>query len=263
MMKRLKDRVYIVSGAAGGIGAAVCCAIADEGGNVILTDLDSSRLESVAVEVSAKGGQGLVIAADARDAEAGKRLADQAISRFGRLDGGVLCAGVIKFRSIIEVDPAQWDRTIAINLRGAYFMTQAIGRAMIARGNKGSIVTVSSTSSTGARPDCSDYGVSKAGVNHMTRSFALQLGPAGIRVNAVAPGVIVTEMSRQVDRERGALRGKKPGELLAEYPQEIPLRRNGTPEDIAGPVVFLLSDESAYLTGEVILVDGGFKLNHN
>jgi 3-oxoacyl-[acyl-carrier protein] reductase len=123
-------------------------------------------------------------------------------------------------------------------------------------------VLISSTSGTGARPDCSDYGISKAGINHMTRSFALELGPFGIRVNAIAPGVIVTEMAHQVDRERGAMRGKKPGELFTEYAREVPLRRTGSPEDVAGPIVFLLSDESQYVTGEVILVDGGFKLNH-
>ncbi len=262
-MQRLKDRVYIISGAAGGIGAAVSRCIAAEGGHVVLTDLHAERLELTAAQVRDTGGQAMAIVADATDTDSGRRLVDEAISRFGRLDGCVLCAGVIKLRSIMDIDTAQWERTVAINLRGAFFMVQAVGRAMIGRGFKGSIVTISSTSGTGARPDCSDYGISKAGVNHMTRSFALQLGPSGIRVNAIAPGVTVTEMFHQVDRERGALRGKNPGELTTEYARQIPLGRTAVPEDIAGPVIFLLSDESSYLTGEVILVDGGFKLNHN
>jgi NAD(P)-dependent dehydrogenase (short-subunit alcohol dehydrogenase family) len=262
-MQRLKDRVYIVTGAAGGIGAAVCRCIAAEGGHVVLTDQHPERLEATARRVRDAGVQALPVTADVLDAASAPRVVNEALSRFDRLDGGVMCAGVIKLRSIMDIDPVQWDRTIGINLRGAFFLTQAVARAMIERGCKGSIVTISSTSGTGARPDCADYGISKAGINSMTRSFALQLGPSGIRVNAVAPGVTETEMFHQVDRERGALRGKKPGELTTDYAREIPLRRTAAPEDIARPIIFLLSDESAYLTGEVILVDGGFKLNHN
>jgi 3-oxoacyl-[acyl-carrier protein] reductase len=262
-VKRLSDRVYIVSGAAGGIGLATCRSIAAEGGHVVLTDLPGERLEKAAAQVrEIGGGQAVAMGADVSDVSSLAKLAEEAASHFGRLDGCVACAGVIKFRSIMDVDAAQWERTMAVNLRGAFFLAQAAGRVMTARKQRGSIVLISSTSGTGARPDCSDYGVSKAGINHMTRSFALELGPAGIRVNAIAPGIIVTEMTHQVDRERGAIRGKKPGELLTEYAGEVPLRRNGTPEDVAGPIVFLLSDESEYVTGEVILVDGGFKLNH-
>jgi 3-oxoacyl-[acyl-carrier protein] reductase len=262
MTGRLQDNVYVVTGAAGGIGAGVARRLATDGANLVLADTRAEALQAVARAVRDAGRDASAVACDLTDASATKNLAEHALAKFGRLDGCVPCAGIIRLKPVRAIDPQQWDAVMNVNLRGAFFTVQAIGNAMIARGCKGSIVTVSSSSSFGPRPNSADYGVSKAGINHLTRTFALDLAAHGIRVNAVSPGVIDVGMFQQVDRERGALLGMQPGELTKKYVTEIPLARTGTADDVASVVAFLLSDESSYVTGQNITIDGGFLLNH-
>lgn len=249
-MTGLEGKVYAVTGAGRGIGAAVARRLLAAGAaGVVAADLappaEADRLAPLALDVTAPGaGEQLVAAADAA---------------FGRIDGLVTCAGVITMAPILALDPATFDRTLAVNLRACFFNVQAVARALVARGQGGAIVTFSSTSAHGARPGNADYGISKIGVDHLTRSFALALAPHRIRVNAVSPGPVDTAMFDTVAEGRG--RGAGGAEAVrAATLAALPLGRFGTPEDIAGVVAFLLSDEAGFVTGQILGADGGWPL---
>lgn len=257
----MRDRAYVISGAAGGLGAEVASRLSRAGARLLLTDHPNADLEKVRKSLGKKAPHVVLQPGDVTDAALGEQLARTAYDAFGRLDGGVACAGVIFFSPVLELPPEHWDTTMAVNLRGTFFFMQGIARTMRERGAKaGSIVAVSATSANGPRPNNADYGASKIAVEHITRTFALDLAAYGIRVNAVSPGVIPTPMWRKVDRERGAMFGMKEGELTRAMVDKIPLGRIGTTQDIAAAVHYFLSDESSFATGQVLTVDGGFNL---
>jgi len=262
MPTRFQNKVFIIIGAAGGIGRALASCLAAEGACLVLSDLSQDALQSVVTELAPANNGVEIVACDVTEITLGKRLTDLALTRFGRIDGFSALAGVIKFTPLQEVKPAQWDCTLDINLRSVFFSMQAIGQAMIERHCGGSMVMMSSTSGDGPRPGNVDYGVSKAGINYITKTFALEFARKGIRVNAVSPGVINTPMWRQVDRDRGSLLGLAPGQLTQKMEEEIPMGRPGSPEEVVALIAFLLSEESSYITGQTITIDGGFKLNH-
>ncbi|MEO6847480.1 MAG: SDR family NAD(P)-dependent oxidoreductase [Chthoniobacterales bacterium] len=261
-MNRFDGKVIVITGAAGGLGKALALLIAREGGMLLLSDRSEDSLKEIEVEISKFALSPHLFVANACDEDFGKALTEVALKKFGRIDGFVPCAGMIRFSALSEITPAQWDDTMNLNLRSTFFSLQCVSQVMIAEGKGGSIVTISSTSGNGPRPNNADYGVSKAGINHLTRTFALELASHGIRVNAVSPGVIETAMWRQVDRERGTLLGLPAGQLSQKMAKEIPLGRIGRPEEVADLIAFLLSDQATYITGQIITIDGGFELNH-
>jgi NAD(P)-dependent dehydrogenase (short-subunit alcohol dehydrogenase family) len=262
MPPRFQNKVFIIIGAAGGIGRALAGCLAAEGASLVLSDLNRDALQAIVTELAPTNNGVEIVPCDVTEITLGKQLADLALARFGRIDGFSALAGVIKFTPLQKVEPAQWDSVLDINLRSVFFSMQAIGQAMIERHCGGSMVMMSSTGGDGPRPWNVDYGVSKAGINYITKTFALEFARKGIRVNAVSPGVIDTPMWRQVDRERGSVLGLAPGELIQKMKEEIPMGRIGTPKETAALIAFLLSEESSYITGQTITIDGGFKLNH-
>lgn len=261
---RLKGKVIVINGAGGGMGRGLARRVALEGAALVVSDINSAALDLLSAELRELKARHELVVVDARSDTSGQELAKVAIQHFGRIDGFVPFAGIIRFTEVTKLLPAQWDEVINLNLRSTFFTVQAVANAMAAQpGGGGSVVLISSTSGDGPRPNNADYGISKAGINHLTRTFALQYAPNGLRFNAVAPGVIATSMWRKVDQERGAILGLKPGGLTQKMEAEIPLGRVGYPEDVAAVIAFLLSSDAAYVTGQIITIDGGYKLNHS
>ena len=242
-------KVYIVTGAARGIGQAVAARLLEEGAAGILA-VDRDRPEAPGPDP---------LALDVTDPDAGARMVAEATARFGRLDGIVTCAGIITMAPILELDPATFDRTLAVNLKATFFNVQAVARALVAAGGGGAIVTFSSTSAHGARPGNADYGISKIGVDHLTRSFALALAPHGIRVNAVSPGPVDTPMFDRVNEGRGRQAGGADAARAATL-AALPMGRFAAPDDIARVAGFLLSDAAGFVTGQIVGADGGWPL---
>lgn len=240
-----------ITGATGGIGSAVCKLLAEQGWRLAVSDINASRVEELCAEWKAGGFEALPLPLDVSDEEAVRRAAETIERTYGRLDALVNGAGISPKGPqgrvpADETDPAEWRRVLDVNLNGAFYCSQAAVRMMKKRGS-GRIVNLSSQAGrsysaiTGVH-----YAVSKAGLLALTRQMAGELGPYGIRVNAVAPGRIDTPMIRNV-----------PEEVNRRIAEQIPLRRLGAPEEVASVIGFLLSDASSYITGAVIDINGG------
>ncbi len=239
----------LVTGAASGIGFATARSILAAGGTPVLSDRNTAELDDARARLAA--GRAIDCAAgDLTDAEA---IAD-VVAAAGRLDGLVNCAGVYPVTPILEMPVDEWDHVLGINLRAPFLMSQAVARAMIGVGKPGAIVNISSTASILARPGIAHYGASKAGLNQLTRVLAVELAPHDIRVNAILPGVIKTA-TVMASLTTPAAQAEMDAKLA-----RIPMRRLGTPEEIAELAVFLLSDASSYSTGGLFTADGGFSL---
>lgn len=248
---RFRDRVALITGGGRGIGAATAQLLARQGAAVAVTDVDAGPAEEIAAGIRAEGGRALATACDVTDRAQVEAAVAQAVAEFGRLDILVTCAGIIRDNLIHKLTDDDWDEVINTHLKGTFLAVQAAQRHMVAR-RYGKIVLLSSTSALGNRGQA-NYAAAKAGIQGLARTLAIELGPFGINVNAVAPGFIETRMTRAV-AERLGVDYEQLKQVVA---AEIPLGRVGRPDDVANVIAFLCSDEAAYVSGQTIYVAGG------
>jgi len=248
-MSRLEDRVAIVTGAAQGIGYAIASRLVDEGARVVVCDLDPTRLRDAAHRLDASGKRVIGRVGDVSEKTTAVALVDTAVESFGAVDILVNNAGVTHAAEFLDLDEADFDRVLAINLKSMFLCGQAVARRMVAQGKGGAIVNLSSVNAVLAIPNQVPYCVSKGGIAQLTKVMALSLAPHGIRVNAIGPGTIATEMAKK------AVLGSE--EAKRRILSRTPLGRLGEPEEIASVAAFLASDDASYLTGQTIYPDGG------
>ncbi len=239
----LAGRVCIVTGGAQGIGEACIRRFASEDARLVIADIDDTRGHALATELG-----GLYVHCDVGDKTQVDALVAQAIAAFGQIDVLVNNAGIFKAADFLEVTEADFDAVLRINLKGSFLVGQAVAREMAKLG-KGSIINMSSVNGVLTIPTIASYNVSKGGINQLTRVMALALAEKGIRVNAVAPGTIATELAAKAVLTSD--------EAKAKIMSRTPMKRLGEPSEIADTVAYLASDAASYITGEIIVVDGG------
>ncbi len=246
---RFEDRVMLVTGASSGIGRACALALGAEGARVVAAGRRQQRLDHVVSEIARAGGQAVAVTGDVCDEKVGREWIRTAVDRFGGLDGLINSAGVIGSGGLAETEPAEWDRMMDTNLRSVFLLTRAAAPELIRR--KGSVVNLSSVAGFRPYAPILAYCVSKAGVEMLTRCAALDLAPHGVRVNAVCPGVVVTELHTVSN-------------AVPDYPAFLersksthPIGRVGSPEEVAALSLYLLSDQAGWITGACYSIDGG------
>lgn len=242
--------VVIVTGASSGIGRATALALARGHAAVVAVGRDRQALDEVATTAEREGGQALAVVADVTAAEAPERIVNAAVERFGGIDGVVNAAGIIGSGTIDTTTDAMWDEMLDINCRAPFRLIRAAVPHLAAR--RGSVVNVSSVTGLRSFPGILAYCVSKAAVDQLTRCAALELASRGVRVNAVNPGVVVTNLHR-----RSGMTEDRYAAFLERAKETHPLGRPGHPDEIAELIVFLLSSRSGWITGETISIDGG------
>jgi NAD(P)-dependent dehydrogenase (short-subunit alcohol dehydrogenase family) len=240
-------RKVLVTGAAGRIGAAIVAAFADLGDRAVATDLDGDKLAAKVGGIG--GGEITTIPADITDERQVEQVVAAAVEALGQIEILVNCAGIFPNTPVVEMETAEWDLVYNVNLRAPFMLSRAVARQMLARKLRGSIVNISSGAGSSARTGGSHYCGSKAALEMLTKVLAIELGPRGIRVNAVAPGLIMDEVLQPPVPE-----GTSP--YVATLLDGIPLRRTGRPEDIADAVIFLCSEQASWVSGTIFGVNG-------
>jgi 3-oxoacyl-[acyl-carrier protein] reductase len=249
----LAGQVAIVTGAGRGIGAATATRLASDGAAVVLVDVAPDGIESLGAALRGEGRDVLTVHADVSKAADVAGMVAAVVERFGRVDILINNAGIVRYRPTVEMTDDEWDEMLDINLKGAFLCVRSAAPHMMRR-RAGKIVNISSVTAYGAiTPGQLHYAASKAGLLGLTRTLALELGPYNINVNAVAPGAIVTEMTRQA----AASVGQSFDDFVAQRSPAVALRRLGRPEDVAAVISFLVSNDAAFVHGEVIHVAGG------
>ncbi|MDD9811160.1 MAG: SDR family NAD(P)-dependent oxidoreductase [Gammaproteobacteria bacterium] len=249
----LKGKTAVITGAARGIGLACAQRFIQEGAAVLLSDIDSAAGESAAEQLRAAGGDAVYRDCDVTDADAVQALIDFAASHFGRIDTVIANAGIVHSADILDLAVEDFDRVLAVNLRGVFLTGQRAAKRMVtqqpdADGGKGVIINMSSINAVVAIPGIAPYVVAKGGVNQWTKCLALRLAAEGVRVNAIGPGSINTEMFHAIADNPQKLR-----EVLS----RTPMQRPGEPDEVAKVAVFLAGDYASYMTGQTVYPDGG------
>lgn len=242
----LEGKAVIITGASRGIGKAIAKTFVKEGAKVAFTYLSSEeKAKQLEQELTAQGGVAKGFRSNAADFEDALKLVDDVLEAFGSIDVVVNNAGITRDNLLMRMNEEDWDSVMQTNLKSIFNMTKAVQRTMLKQ-RKGSIINMSSVVGVKGNAGQSNYAASKAGIIGFTKSIALELGSRNIRCNAIAPGFIETEMTGQLDEA-----------TVEGWRKSIPLKRGGTPEDVAQLTLFLASDASSYITGQVINVDGG------
>ncbi len=245
-MKLLEGKVALITGGARGIGKAIALKFAEEGANIAFSDLKyDEQAEALEKELEAFGVAAKGYASDASSFESSEELVNNVVQQFGKIDILVNNAGITRDNLLMRMSEADWDLVIKVNLKSIFNMTKAVQKVMLKQ-RFGSIINMSSVVGLDGNAGQSNYSASKAGLIGFTKSIAMELGSRNIRCNAIAPGFIETEMTAKLSEE-----------VRKSWAEQIPLRRGGKPEDVANVSVFLASELSSYVTGQVISVCGG------
>ena len=247
-MRRLEDRVAIVTGGASGLGKTFCLALAEQGAKLVIADIKDEEAQQTASEIQGKGGKAISIKADVTSEEATLGMAKEALEQFGRIDilvnNAAMVYGITR-KPFTEIPLDEWDKLMAVNLKGAFLCARAVFPQMKKQG-KGKIINLSSETAFTGSKYMVHYVTSKGGIISFTKSLAVEVGQYGIRVNAIGPGFTDSEASRSLIND------------ITKYDISLtPLGRLEVPEDLVGALIFLASDESDFITGQTIVVDGG------
>ncbi|HEV8340410.1 MAG TPA: glucose 1-dehydrogenase [bacterium] len=273
MERRLEGKIAIVTGAGQGLGKGIALRLAQEGAAVVVAEGNPETAAATADELESQDARAMPYPVDVSRGEAVRQMVKDIVKRFGRIDILVNNAGIMQTKPLLDLREDDWDRIIAVNQLGVFLCLQAVAAQMVAQvpeavkaagraaWSHGKIVNLSSISGRRGRPLAAHYAASKAAVISLTQSAALALAPYNVNVNAICPGVVPTPMWEQIDLDRGRLLGLQPGEALASFIDTIPLKRAGTPEDVAGAVAFLCSPDADYITGQTLNVDGGYEMD--
>jgi NAD(P)-dependent dehydrogenase (short-subunit alcohol dehydrogenase family) len=250
MDARFQDQVSLVVGGAQGIGKAIAVRLGREGAHVVVADIDRPMMESTVRELCGEGVDARMVACDVRDGGQVSAMVQQVIDWYGRIDVLMYVAGIAPPIAFLELTEAAWDETLDTNLRGAFLVSRAVAPHMVSR-RQGNLVFMASTNCQDAEAQLGHYNVSKAGVYLLSKTLARELGPYGIRSNALGPGFIKTRLTQPVLNDPDFMKKYDPARGL------IPVGRLGTPEDVSGPALFLASEDAAFINGVLLFVDGG------
>lgn len=246
---KLKGKVAVVTGSGRGIGRAIALEFAREGAKVVTNAVHLDHAEDVANEIRRSGGEALAVVADVSKKREVESMVKKAIKKFGKVDILVNNAGIVHTDPLLKLTEKEWEYILDINLKGTFLCSQAVAREMIGKKVKGVIINIASIAGKVGFPQLAHYCASKGGVIELTKEMALELIPYGIRVNCIGPGAIETDMLKPITDDKATREG-----LL----QAIPMGRFGQPREIATVAVFLASDDSSYIIGQTIFVDGGW-----
>ncbi len=250
---RLKGKVAIVTGSSRGIGRAIALRFGQEGAKVVVNYVSHDEAaQEVVRSIREAGSEAIAVKADVSDPKAVAFLVESTLNAFGTIDILVNNAGICPFKDFLAISEELWDRVLDVNLKGYFLCSQAVAKVMVERGIKGRIINIGSISSLGGGSQQAHYCAAKGGINSLTKSMAIALGPYGITCNAILPGTVETDINKE------DLSNPEKREYMV---NRTPLRRLGKPEDIAGPAVFFASEDSDYVTGATLVVDGGFLVN--